>query len=660
MKASDPILYNRTIRQIDSYGQTPIQLFTKEHPKRKTLEEIHDLIWPIASVVLGAETKPKEAVSNMKAEENALDKPTRVLCYNEFKISNSPVVFITEILQLEKLITVDSSRILGYHTFQRRQPDNVPPYVFKLDRVALSQSSGGQYNKPSSKSTITSYLSYSANQREKVIGIPFAASVVLSSTIIDRPATLDNEIENLIGTRNNKMKYNDEEAKLRGLKRANELSMRAAKTPPRLLHDPSTPSSYSGHTTHDDNSTLSSTPSSHSSVRHLSRKPTNHIPFETINELPDPHRSQAFSTPGGPGNMSILSPSDALEGALSPMGNNLARREKVDEHVGPHLFSFLTCSVTIASIPSVTKTFQYIFSCGHWDNTFKITQADTGRLVQSLSYHREVVTCITTVADFGKYWVIVGSKDCTITVWELFPERESEPVNASPTLTLYGHDDAINCLAANAELDIIASGSDDGTIILHTLRDGTYLRSITFGKLTSLGGSSHHPRQASSSEAVTVPNPTNFSPQQLDKDNYRVHMLVISKEGQVLAYSHDGYMLATYSVNGRYLRMISVREKLYTMCLSEDGRVVLTGGERGLIVLRWVHNLMIANNGPRKGLEAVIDGSHDTDFEPFPSAIRSMTLTSGEQHLIVGLESGEIRILAQVSLFPFSSFSSSF
>ncbi len=663
MKSSDPNLYNRTVRQIDCYGQTPIQLFTKDHPKRKTLEEINDLIWPIASTVLGADTKPRlptfdspnSGGSKHGNEEYLIDKPAKVLCYGEFKVTSCPIVFLGAMLQQERLITVDTSRVLGYHTFQPRQPDNVPPFNMKLDRIAFNQSTGQQSGKPSSKNALTSYLPYTAIAREKVIGIPFAASVVLASSIIDRPATLDNEIESLIGTRQNKVKYHEEESKLRNMKRNNELSVRMLKTP--VKPGASTHASHTPHSTSVQDNDYSNSRGDSSNI----------VPFSQVHH----HRSVGF------GNLSIINPSEVHAdpaATLSPGPTNplagpasslLPKKERIDEHIGSHMFCMLTCNVTISTIPSVTKTFQYIFSCGHWDNTFKITLADTGRLVQSLSYHREVVTCITTVSDFGKHWVIVGSKDCTITIWELFPEREGEPLNASPVLTLYGHDDAINCIAASAELDVIASGSDDGTIIIHTLREGIYLRSITFGKLSHIQlkpSSSTPPGQTpttplntgpSGSEATT-PNPSNFSPQQLDKDNYRIHMLVISKEGNLVAYSHDGYMLAAYTLNGRYLRMISVREKLHAMCLSEDGHVILTGGERGLIILRWVHNLMIANNGARKGLDSIIDGSSDSEFEPFPSAIRSMILTAQEQHLIVGLESGEIRILAQVS--PISLF----
>jgi hypothetical protein len=66
------------------------------------------------------------------------------------------------------------------------------------------------------------------------------------------------------------------------------------------------------------------------------------------------------------------------------------------------------------------------------------------------------------------------------------------------------------------------------------------------------------------------------------------------------------------------------------------------------VVLRWILNLAIANNGQRKDLDTVVDGSDDKEIGPFASPIRSLFLTNQERHLIVGLESGHIRILAQV------------
>ena len=58
----------------------------------------------------------------------------------------------------------------------------------------------------------------------------------------------------------------------------------------------------------------------------------------------------------------------------------------------------------------------------------------------------------------------------------------------------------------------------------------------------------------------------------------------------------------------------------------------------------------LANDGPRKGFEAILDGSMaDNNIEVFSSPIRSLYLTKKERHLLVGLECGELRILTHDS-----------
>lgn len=61
----------------------------------------------------------------------------------------------------------------------------------------------------------------------------------------------------------------------------------------------------------------------------------------------------------------------------------------------------------------------------------------------------------------------------------------------------------------------------------------------------------------------------------------------------------------------------------------------------------------LANDGPRKGLEAVLDGVQeeleDPNHGPICSTIRSLYFTKQERHLFVGTDSGEVRIFAQDS-----------
>ena len=60
--------------------------------------------------------------------------------------------------------------------------------------------------------------------------------------------------------------------------------------------------------------------------------------------------------------------------------------------------------------------------------------------------------------------------------------------------------------------------------------------------------------------------------------------------------------------------------------------------------------LDVANDGPRKDLDTVLDGAIEGDTDNvFSSPIRSIFLSGKERHLIVGTESGEIRVFAQDS-----------
>ena len=265
---------------------------------------------------------------------------------------------------------------------------------------------------------------------------------------------------------------------------------------------------------------------------------------------------------------------------------------------------------------------------------------DTNRRVQTLRQHSEVVTCLAIASDLGQHWLVTGSKDCTLIVWEVLPERNTRPVNPVSLTTIRGHDDVINCVAVNPELNLIVSGSDDGTMMLHTLRDFTYIRNIQFNQV---------PRDAPLARSKST------------LGSARVNMVLISAaEALIIAYSCDGNFLHTYSLNSMDipgpLKSIGVYERLHSMILSEDGKVLLTGGTRCLVVLRWARTLMVANTGPREHLEAIIDGRSQAitgtdgkkrDTMPFDSPIRSLYLTAMEQQLVVGLESGRVRILSQ-------------
>jgi hypothetical protein len=132
LKRNDPTLYYQYVCQIAEFGQTPAQLFDKPHPQRLPLHAV-DIIWPIASVVRGADTIQKE--------KNMPIMPKKIVCKKGAQLSVNPLLFIAE-YPGDKLVTIDSNRIMGHHFWVVVSPDVVPPFKFRPDDVAMEMSQG--------------------------------------------------------------------------------------------------------------------------------------------------------------------------------------------------------------------------------------------------------------------------------------------------------------------------------------------------------------------------------------------------------------------------------------------------------------------------------------------------------------------------------------
>ncbi|KAI0217053.1 hypothetical protein L0F63_003977 [Massospora cicadina] len=157
---------------------------------------------------------------------------------------------------------------------------------------------------------------------------------------------------------------------------------------------------------------------------------------------------------------------------------------------------------------AATHNGQYVISTCHWDNTFKVMETTTGRLLASVGGHGDLVTCVALGEDGTTF--VTGSRSSNVFSWSLngaahpstaalprrrrsrlqptsFDSPKCPPLGPPPSsavtchqrdVAFYGHGDAVVCVAVNVEHDILASGSRDGTCIIHSLRQGLYLRSL--------------------------------------------------------------------------------------------------------------------------------------------------------------------------------------
>ena len=89
------------------------------------------------------------------------------------------------------------------------------------------------------------------------------------------------------------------------------------------------------------------------------------------------------------------------------------------------------------------------------------------------------MTCLAI--DFTGTLLVSGSKDCTVMIWQVIQEYgNSINLDPSPMHILYGHTASVTSVDISIELDMIVSASLDGTVNIHTIRKGHFVKSIAF------------------------------------------------------------------------------------------------------------------------------------------------------------------------------------
>lgn len=77
--------------------------------------------------------------------------------------------------------------------------------------------------------------------------------------------------------------------------------------------------------------------------------------------------------------------------------------------------------------------------------------------------------------------MVSGSMDTTCMLWQIVLEHESSVnLDPKPVHILYGHTDGVTSVDISIELDLIVSASLDGTVNIHTIRKGDFIKSISF------------------------------------------------------------------------------------------------------------------------------------------------------------------------------------
>ena len=200
---------------------------------------------------------------------------------------------------------------------------------------------------------------------------------------------------------------------------------------------------------------------------------------------------------------------------------------------------------------------------GMWDNSLRIGQVNQHEIspLNVLYQHKNVITCLELDGKF----LATGGRDTTVVVWKTL-RRDGECIGLKPhpSAILYGHNSAVTCVALSQELDLVVSGSSEGSVLIHTLKLGTYIRTV-FPHLPSPEGGDH----------------------------LCVKFVGISSNGNIVITGKLPSKNATggfhsviylYTVNGKMIKRAKLEDDTGAMFL--DGERVVLGGVGGSLEIR--------------------------------------------------------------------------
>lgn len=152
------------------------------------------------------------------------------------------------------------------------------------------------------------------------------------------------------------------------------------------------------------------------------------------------------------------------------------------------------------------------------------------------------------------------------------------------------------------ELDATVSGASDGRIVLHCLKDGSYVRCFSFD------GS------YSGNEAKSLPEAS---------------QLALSCHGDIIAHSWDDLSLHRFSLNGAHLATGTASTVVSCLLTTGGGEYLLTGGQDGTIGVYALHNLRIV---------------HSIRVEGY-GGVTCIQMSANKEYLLAGSENGEVSII---------------
>ena len=252
-----------------------------------------------------------------------------------------------------------------------------------------------------------------------------------------------------------------------------------------------------------------------------------------------------------------------------------------------------------------------------WDCSLKIFRtAAPCKLLASVIYHRSAISCIGLSE--REDVLVLGSRDTNVSQWSLPPSvgADGRPVESlslgTPQQTYFEHAEEVTAVACNVDLDTVASASIDGTIVLHCLRTGTYVRTIAHASARIGAGSYSFTEMSVTCKQGSIVAVATLLPPDTDG----------ATAGTVPASEPVQSELLFHSLNGRLLNRVE-------LSAADSQPVILSGGGGGG-ALAWASGRLTELLLSLEGTEVVVRDLHE---RPLHDLVRFRTgHQRGERH----------------------------
>ncbi len=225
-----------------------------------------------------------------------------------------------------------------------------------------------------------------------------------------------------------------------------------------------------------------------------------------------------------------------------------------------------------------------LFASAGKDKTIKLWQND-GQLIKTIAAHNNIILSLAWSSD-GDI-LASASKDKTVRLWRK---------NGELITTLIGHKQAVNWVSFSHDGKFIASASDDNTVKIWD-KSGKLLHNLTGHKrpVFSLSWSNKGNILASASLDGTVKlwNSYGELQQTLIAEGEEFTGVTFSPDGKLLAATSED-KVKLWQPNGTLLITLKAdREEFTSISFTPDGKTLLSGTNRGTIILRDLDNLTL-------------------------------------------------------------------